>query len=181
MARRCRPAGRHPQRLPAPQHGQRAGRDRGLVPADDAVTAPDMDERVEVRAPRQVDVAAGRDRGVDHRHRGVRRPGARVARNVAGDHPHQRATIARAEQRHLTGVQVLVARSDQLVALGQVDPQLETVEQATRDNQVLRRGLDVKDHAAGSHPLGVAVVDRASATDGRLVAEEPVVDVGKGL
>ncbi len=48
-------------------------------------------------------------------------------------------------------------------------------------DQPLRRRLDVEEAAAGGHPLGVAVGDRAATAVGVLVVEDAVDDVGDGL
>ena len=153
-----------------------------LVGADEAVAAHHVDERVEVAPPRQVELA--------HRAWIVActiaigvcvEPGPGVPGDVAGDDPQQRAAVGGGEQGHLARAQVLVARRVSLSALRQVDPELEAVEQAAAGDQLLRRGLDVQDPAAGGHPLGVAVGDRAAATEGVLVVEDAVDDVGDGL
>ena len=76
---------------------------------------------------------------------------------------------------------VLVARIDPLVGGGQVDPELDAVEQAAAGDQGLRRSLDVEDARSGRHPLGVAVGDEAAAA-GRVPVLEGAVDhVGHGL
>ena len=64
---------------------------------------------------------------------------------------------------------------------GQVDPQLDAVEQPAADDQLLGRRLDVEDAAAGGHPLGGAVGDDAAAAVGVLVLEGAVDHVGDGL
>src|SRR5207302_2543300 len=93
----------------------------------------------------------------------------------------ERAAVGGAEQRDLAGPDVLVARRGHLLPGGQVDPQLEAVEQAAAHHQVLGRLLDVQDAAACGHPLGIAVGDQAAAAVGILMPERPVDYVGNGL
>jgi hypothetical protein len=97
------------------------------------------------------------------------------------DHPQQRPAVRRGQQRDLPGPDVLVARRRHLQPGRQVHPQLEAVEQAAADHELLRRRLDVQDAAAGGHPLGVAVGDQPAAAVGVLVLERAVDDVGDGL
>ena len=47
--------------------------------------------------------------------------------------------------------------------------------------EVLGRGLDVQDATTGGHPLGVPVGVDAAATEGVVVVEDAVDDVGDGL
>ena len=63
-------------------------------------------------------------------------------------------------------------------ARGEVDPELDAVEQPAADDERLRRLLDVQDAGTGGHPLGVAVGDRAAAAVGVGVLEGAVDDVG---
>ena len=113
--------------------------------------------------------------------RRVGRARARVAGDVAGDQPHERAAVGRRQQRDLVALEVLVAGRDHLVLGRQVDPQLHAVEEPAADDQLLGRRLDVEDAAAGRHPLGGAVGDDAAAAVGVLVLERAVDDVGDGL
>ena len=108
-------------------------------------------------------------------------PGPVVSRDVAGDHPDERAGVRRRQQRRLARPQVLVARVGPLLGLRQVHPQLHAVEQPAARHEVLGRRLDVQDPRAGGHPLGVAVGDGAPAAVRVLVLEDPVDHVGDGL
>src|SRR3954466_8613742 len=101
---------------------------------------------------------------MDHGHWRVRRPRALMSLQVAGDQSKQRATIGRRDEADSPTAQVLVAGIDPLLLAGEVDPQLDAVEQPTADDELLRRLLDVQDSLAGRHPLGVAVGDQAAAT-----------------
>ena len=76
---------------------------------------------------------------------------------------------------------VLVARMRQLVLTRQVHPQLHTVEQPTRLDEVLRRSLDVQDPGARGHPLRVSAADGATAAARILVLHDPVDHVGHRL
>jgi hypothetical protein len=127
------------------------------------------------------DLRAGRDRGVHQGDRRVRDARAVVTVELAGDDPEQRAAVLRGQQRDLAGPDVLVARRGHLEPRGQVDPELEAVEQAAAHDEFLGRRLDVQDAAAGGHPLGVAVGDQAAAAVGVLVPEHAVDDVRDGL
>jgi hypothetical protein len=55
------------------------------------------------------------------------------------------------------------------------------VEEAARVDQAVRRSFDVQDAGSGRHPLGGAVLDNATATDGVLVQEGALDHVGHGL
>ncbi len=116
-----------------------------------------------------------------HGHRGVRRSGAGYSGHLAGDHPDQGSGVVGRDEPDVTAAQVLVARVDPLLVAREIDPELDAVEQATGLDQPLRWLLDVQDAAAGGHPLGVAVADRAAATVVVLVVEDAVEDVGDGL
>ena len=118
---------------------------------------------------------------MDERHRRVRRARARVAGDLAGDDPDERAAVGRRDQRHLRCPQVLVARRGELLVPRQVDPELDPVEQPAARHEPLRRLLDVEDPGAGCHPLGVAVGDRPAATVRVLVLERAVHHVGDRL
>jgi len=85
------------------------------------------------------------------------------------------------QQGDLAGGDVLVARVRELLRLGQVDPQLQAVEEAAAHNEVLGRGLDVQDAGARRHPLRVPVRDQATAAVGVLVRELAVDHVRDGL
>ena len=61
--------------------------------ADRAGAREDVAEGVEVGAPGQSDLRAGRDGGVHQGDRGVRGARARVAVKFAGDDPEQRAAV----------------------------------------------------------------------------------------
>ena len=101
--------------------------------------------------------------------------------DVAGDDADERATVGRRDEGDLARAQVLVAGRRQLLRCGQVDPQLEAVEQAAADDQPFRRLLDVEDPGAGGHPLGVAVGDHPAAAVRVGVLEDAVDHVGDGL
>ena len=155
--------------------------DRAALGADGAAAVEDVDQRVEVDVPRQVEAGAGLDGGVHQRHRGERRARAVVAVDRAGDHPDQRAGVGGGQQRDLAGADVLVLRVVHLGVARQVHPELDAVEQAALLDQPLRRRLDVQQPGAGGHPLGVAVGDGAAAAVAVLVVEDAVDDVGDGL
>ncbi len=118
---------------------------------------------------------------MQERDRGVRDARARMAGDLTGDDPQERAAVVRGQQRHLAAADVLVARGRHLQAGRQVDPQLDAVERAAAGDDLLGRGLDVEDAATGGHPLRVAVGDDAAATVGVLVAEHAVEHVGHRL
>jgi hypothetical protein len=101
--------------------------------------------------------------------------------DLPGDDAQQRPAVGGGEQADLAGAQVLVGRGLELVDPREVDPELEAVEEAAADHEVLRRRLDVEDAGAGGHPLGVAVGDAPAATERVLVVEDAVDDVGDGL
>ena len=107
--------------------------------------------------------------------------GALVSVDLAGDDAHEAAAVVRGEQGHLAAADVLVARVRHLHRPGQVDPQLEAVEQPTGQHERLGRHLDVQQARARGHPLGVTVGDRATATVAVPVLEGAVDDVGDGL
>jgi hypothetical protein len=86
-----------------------------------------------------------------------------VPGDIAGDDADQRTAVRRRQQRDAAAADVLVARRRELQLLGQVHPELETVEQAAAGDEVLRRRLDVQDARAGGHPLGVTVGDQPAA------------------
>ncbi len=100
-----------------------------------------------------------------------------MAVEVARDDPQQRPAVPGGQQLDLAAADVLVARVLHLVLGGQVDPELEPVEEPARHDQRLRRRLDVQQPRPGGHPLGVAVGDGPAAPVGVLVDEGPVDDV----
>ena len=163
------------------EHGGLPGAHGTPLDADRAVAVEDVDERVELDLPRQLEAGTRLDGGVHQRHRGVRRAGTGVPVDRARDHPHRRSGVGRGQQGDLTGAQVLVLRRGHLRVAGQVHPQLDAVEETARLHQPLRRRLDVQQPGARGHPLGVAVRDRAAATVAVLVVEGAVDDVGDGL
>jgi signal transduction histidine kinase/CheY-like chemotaxis protein len=175
------PRGVHGQRVTRAEHRELPGPDRTVVRADRAGATEHVDQRVEVAAPGQVQLGAGLQGHVQQADGRVRDAGAGVPGQVARDDPDQRAAVGRGQQRHLLGPDVLVARGRHLEAPGQVDPQLEAVEQPAAHHQLLGGLLDVQDPAARGHPLGVAVGDQAAAAVGVLVAEHAVDDVRDGL
>jgi signal transduction histidine kinase/CheY-like chemotaxis protein len=175
------PRGVHGQRVTRAEHRELPGPDRTVVRADRAGATEHVDQRVEVAAPGQVQLGAGLQGHVQQADGRVGDAGAGVPGQVARDDPDQRAAVGRGQQRHLLGPDVLVARGRHLEAPGQVDPQLEAVEQPAAHDQFLGGLLDVQDPAARGHPLGVAVGDQAAAAVGVLVAEHAVDDVRDGL
>jgi len=175
------PRGVHGQRVTRAEHRELPGPDRTVVRADRARAAQHVDQRVEVAAPGQVQLGAGLQGHVQQADGRVGDAGAGVPGQVARDDPDQRAAVRRRQQGHLLGPDVLVARGGHLEAPGQVDPQLEAVEQPAAHHQFLGGLLDVQDPAARGHPLGVAVGDQAAAAVGVLVAEHAVDDVRDGL
>jgi signal transduction histidine kinase/CheY-like chemotaxis protein len=175
------PRGVHGQRVTRAEHRELPGPDRTVVRADRAGATQHVDQRVEVAAPGQVQLGAGLQGHVQQADGRVRDAGAGVPGQVARDDPDQRAAVRRRQQRYLLGPDVLVARGGHLEAPGQVDPQLEAVEQPAAHHQFLGGLLDVQDPAARGHPLGVAVGDQAAAAVGVLVAEHAVDDVRDGL
>ena len=81
------------QESPGAEHRQLAGAHRPPLGADGARAREHVDERVEVRAPGQLELGAGCDGGVHQRDRGVGDAGAGVAADIAGDDPQQRAAV----------------------------------------------------------------------------------------
>ena len=118
---------------------------------------------------------------MDEGHRAVRRTGPGLAGDVAGDDPDERAAVGRGGQGDLAGADVLVARRRPLLGGGQVDPELEAVEQPAARDEPLRRLLDVEDPGPGGHPLGVTVGDDAATAVRVLVLEHAVDHVGHRL
>ena len=104
----------------------------------------------------------------------MRRARAIAITHGAGDHPEQGSTIDRGEQGHLVRFETLVGGREHFVAGRQVDPELDAVEQATRNHQRLGRGLNVEDPRPGRHPLRRSVGNQAPATVGVLVGEGAV-------
>ena len=146
-----------------------------------AIAVEDIEQTVVVGAPGQREFGSGAQRGVDLCHRRVRRTRSGGAGDLAGDDADQRTAIGRRDQRDLIGAQILIAGVGPLALPRQVHPELEAVEEAAADDQVLGRLLDVEDACAGRHPLRVAVGD-ASATAVRVgVLEDAVDHVGDGL
>jgi hypothetical protein len=99
----------------------------------------------------------------------------------SGDQPQQRAAVGSGQQLDVAATDVLVAGRLHLVGGREVDPQLEAVEEAAADYQLLGRRLDVQQPGAGRHPLGVAVVEHPAPTLGVLVHEGAVEQIGHGL
>ncbi len=163
------------------EHGQLAGADGTAIAADVAVAVHHVDEGVELGAPRQRHLRAGRDGGVHHRHRRVGAARALDAVDLTGDDADERAGVVRGAEPHVAGADVLVVRREPLGVARQVDPQLEPVEQAALGDEPLGRGLDVEQPASGGHPLGVAVGDRTAAAVAVLVVEDAVDHVRHGL
>src|SRR6266540_4244842 len=149
--------------------------------ADRASTREDVDEGVEVGTPRKSKLRAGGEGGVQQADRGVGDAGTLVARDLAGDHAEQRAAVGGAEQRDRTAPDVLVARRVPLQLGGQVDPELEAVEQPALEHNLLRRRLNVNQTGTRGHPLRIAVGDEAAAAVGVLVPQDAVDHVGDGL
>ena len=58
-----------------------------------------------------------------------------MASEVACDETDQRASVGCCQQHNILGTEVLVARGKELVRAGEVHPQLESVEEATTDNE----------------------------------------------
>ena len=65
--------------------------------------------------------------------------------DLAGDDPDQGPTVRRRQQGDPVPADVLVARIDPFVGGGQVDPELDAVEQTAAGDQGLGRALDVQD------------------------------------
>ena len=86
--------GAHGDDVAGAEHRELAGLRRPPVRADRAVPAHDVDEGVEVGRPRQPQVGAGLDGGVDQRDGGVGDPGARRGRR-----PHRRSPGAGRRRR----------------------------------------------------------------------------------
>ena len=119
----------HPQPVAGAEHHQLPAVRRAALGADPSRAGKDVDERVEVRRPRQPQPGADGDRRVDKGHRRVRGAGPGVPTDLAGDDPYQRTRVRRREQGHLPGLQPLVRGRDHLVLARQVHPQLDAVEQ----------------------------------------------------
>jgi len=106
---------------------------------------------------------------------------AALIADLAGDDPHQGAPVSRREQGHVIGFEPLIGGGDHLVPGRQVDPQLNAVELAPGDDELLRRRLDVQNAPPGSHPLRRSVLDEATTAMRVLVLERAVDHVGDGL
>jgi Kef-type K+ transport system membrane component KefB len=172
---------REPDRVARPEHCQLSHLHRPLLRPHGAAPGQHVPERVEVRLPRQPHLRARRHGGVHQGDRRMRHARPVMTPERPGDHPQQRPAVRRREQRHLGRADVLVARRRHLQPARQVDPQLEAVEQAAADHELLRRRLDVQQPGTRGHPLGVAVGDQPAAAVGVLVPERAVDDVGDGL
>src|SRR3954454_10884364 len=107
--------------------------------------------------------------------------GTAMSVDITRDHTHERAAIVGREQRDLVGLEVLVRRSDHLVRGRQDDPQLNAVEENTRDDELLGWSLDVQDALSCGHPLRCTVGDDTATTMRVLVLEGAVDHVGHGL
>jgi hypothetical protein len=163
------------------EHGQLTVGHRAALVAHPTTTGEDVEEGVEVGAPGQVQASPRGDGGVHEGDRGVRRAGTPVSAHLTGDDAYEGAAVGRGDQGDLRALQALVARGRQLVTGRQVHPQLQAVEQPAVHHQLLGRGLDVQDAAAGGHPLGGAVGDDATAAVGILVLERAIQHVGHRL
>ena len=102
-------------------------------------------------------------------------PGPGVPVDRSGEHAYQCAAVVGGEHGEVVALEVLVLRGDALLRPGQVDPQLQAVEQATGLDQRRGRGLDVQEAVTRGHVLRAAVVDRA-ATAVRVLVDELAVD-----
>ena len=107
--------------------------------------------------------------------------GAGMASDLTRDDADQCPTVVRGEQPHLATSDVLVTRLGHLEVGGQVDPELDPVEEAAADDELLRGSLDVEQAGARCHPLGVTVLDDTAPTVAVLVHEGAVKDVGDRL
>ncbi len=101
--------------------------------------------------------------------------------DLTGDDPEQCAAVRRGHERHLGRTDVLVTRRGHLLGTGEVDPQLDAVEEAAARDELFGRCLDVQDSGPCGHPLGVPVGDEATPADGVLMPERPVDHVGDRL
>ena len=113
-------------------------------PVDIAATGEHVEQGVEVRPPGQAHLRALAHRDVRHGDRGRGDARSRNAADLAGDHPDQGTGVGRCSQPNLAGAQVLVPRWGHLECLGEVDPQLNAVEQPAGRDEVLRWPLDVQ-------------------------------------
>src|ERR1039457_995557 len=97
-----------------------------------------------------------------------------MPRDLTGDDPQQRATVVGGEQRDVAGADVLIPGGNPLLRRGQIDPQLEAVEETAAGDQLLGWTLDVQNARAGGRPLSVAVGDQPAPTVRVLVLEGAV-------
>ena len=117
---------------------------RSALDSECSLATQDVDQRVEVGPPWQPELRPGAEGGVHHRDRRVGRSRALMATNLAGDDPEKGPAIGRTDQDHLAGAQVLITGRQKLVLGGEVDPQLEAMEQPAGHDERLRWLLDVK-------------------------------------
>ena len=155
--------------------------DRSPVSAGPPRSGEHIDEGVEVRVPGELQEGTGGDAGVQQGHRCVGRAGAPIPTHLAGDDPHKASAIGCGQQGHLVGFEPLIGGGDHLLPGREVHPELDAMEQATGDDELLGRCLDVQDASAGGHPLRRSVGDETAPSLGVLVGEGPLHHVGHRL
>ena len=74
-------------------HGELTSLNSNALGANRAATRECVDERIEVRAPRQIKFGARLQRGVHQRDRRLCRAGSTVATNITGNQAQERAAI----------------------------------------------------------------------------------------
>ena len=156
--------GRHAQPLAGAKEHELTGVDWLAFRPGGARAGEDVGERIEGRFPRKLEQRPGRNRGVHQRDGRVGRARAGHAGQVTRDHPDQGARVGRSHQRHVAGFERLVSGRDPLFLRRQVDPQLDAMEEPSRDDQRFRGSFDVQDAPPSSHPLGGTVGNEAATS-----------------
>ena len=105
--------------------------------------------------------------------------GPALGTKLAGDHAHQAPAVCRRQKGNVVSFEPLVGGWNHLVLRWQVHPELDAVEQATADNELLRWSL--QDASTCGHPLRGTIGDETTTTLGVLVSEGSVDHVGHRL
>src|SRR5207253_4875726 len=141
----------------------------GAIRTDSRRTLEYIGQHAEVRPEGNGDVGPGLEGPILEDDRSPRLDHGAGAERLAGDHANLGLAVARARLRQLLSRVLLVARADQLVPPGQVDPDLEAVHPAALLANPPRRHLRMDDAGPGGHPLHVAGSEPAAMSSGILV------------
>src|SRR5262249_1593428 len=116
--------GGHRDHVARAEDGQTTGLDRTALGAGGARAGAYVRQRVVVAWPGQPQFGTRGDAGVHDGDVGVGGTRTVVAGHVAGDDPHEGPAVLRAQQPHLAGPDVLVARRRHLEPGREVHPEL---------------------------------------------------------